>query len=130
MEVYFPYNEIKGRMKKWRKKNFPKQPRTIKEMGEKLLEPGNEKLRSYGPGVIEPITITDSDGNDHMILIDRELINKRFKNLKNAKIFIDGTFQTTPKLDDIYQLLTVMMMHHNHVSVLIQSRAGQKLGVW
>lgn len=102
-------------MKRWRQKQFPKQPKNILEMGTLLRNDANKKLLDYGKGKMQSVIITDADGCNHLLLFDQELINAEFKNVPNSRAWIDGTFQTTVKLDDAYQHVTIMVSKYDHV---------------
>lgn len=86
------------------------------EMGNILSNESNKKLLDYGKGCLTAITITDADGCNHLILYDKELINQEFRGIPNARCWIDGTFETTAKLDDAYQHITYMSSKYDHVS--------------
>lgn len=103
-------------MKRWRQKQFPKQPKTILGMGTLLGNNDNKKLLDYGKGTLQSVIITDADGCNHLLLFDQQLINEEFKNVPNSRAWIDGTFKTTVKLDDAYQHATVMVSKYDHVS--------------
>lgn len=103
-------------MKKWRRRMFPTQPNIILEMGRLLKDPENKKLLDYGKGTLQVETITDADVCHHLIVRDQALIDEYFRDVPNLRSWIDGTFQTTAKLEDAYQTLTVMLAKDDHVS--------------
>lgn len=56
----------------------------------------------------------DRDGEQHIIFYDPAFIREIMPNV--TKIFIDASFQTTPRITRVSQLLTLKVVSHGHVS--------------
>lgn len=109
-----PYEKVKASMKYWRRKAFPANPNTLGQFLAQLREPCNNHLRSYNSSEMLIADVKDQDDNLHMIFWDQQFVGEVMRGA--TKIFIDGTFQTTPRVVDAYQLVTIMAVRYNHVS--------------
>ena len=83
-------------------------------MATQLAQPESSRLLEYDVGRLVSRRIVDSLGKVHILLYDPEFVGSQFCTV--SKIFIDGTFKTTPRLRDVYQLVTVLGVTYDHVS--------------
>lgn len=113
--VEVPYHVIKSSMANWRRGVWPASPKNLDEFHRVLTAPGNEKLTTYNDASMTLEHIVDNDGEKHEVFYDPVFVRKVMPSA--TKIFIDATFQTTPRMAGISQLLTVMVVSHNHVSL-------------
>lgn len=77
-----------------------------------LEDPQNQRLLEYDLGKMSPVSISDDEGNVHLLMYDPELANE-FLNVSH--VVIDGTFQTTPRVRGVYQLVAVLGVKYDHV---------------
>lgn len=112
--VEVPYHVVKTSMANWRRGIWPASPKSLAEFHRVLTAPGNEKLTSYNDATMTLDSVVDSDGEQHVIFYDPVFVRKVMTTA--TKIFVDATFQTTPRMAGISQLLTIMVVSHNHAS--------------
>ena len=84
---------------------YPPNPTSLGEMAAQLEQPEHYRLLEYDIGRLL--------GKTHIVIYDLEFVHV-FRNV--ARIFINGTFETTPRVRDVYQLVTVLGVTHGHVS--------------
>lgn len=104
-------------MKVWRRQVYPRDPTTLEEFYVQLKDPQNAKLLNYNSTKMTIEKVQDSDGEEHLIIYDDGLVKEIFRN--SRKLFVDGTFQTTPHVQGVYQLVTFMAICFGHVSLKI-----------
>lgn len=102
-------------MKVWRRQIYPRDPTTLQEFYDQLRDPRNENLLKYNSTMMKIEKVVDSDGEEHVVIYDDTLVKDVFSNAK--KIFVDGTFATTPHVEGVYQLVTFMAVCFGHVSL-------------
>ena len=112
----YPYNQVLGLMKSWRKKIFPKNPTSFEEFIDVIRAPANSKLLQYDEGFLDVRVVVDSNGDKHVLFFDRELIQTEFYELKNIRLLIDTTFKVLPIMIGAYQVLIIMCVKMDHVS--------------
>lgn len=98
----------------WRRAIWPANPSNLSDFYNKLTAAGKEGLCSYNDSSMTVDSVIDEDGEQHLVFYDRAFINDVMPQV--TKVFIDGTFQTTPAMAGEYQLLTLMVVTHSHVS--------------
>lgn len=103
-------------MKHWRRRCFPPNPTNLAGFLDQLRQPCYSNLLNYERNLITINEVTDIDGCLHLIFYDSEFVQNVMSGA--TKIFVDGTFQTTPRPTDAYQLVMVMAVRFNHVSLL------------
>lgn len=59
--------------------------------------------------------ILDGGGESHILFYDPVFVRKIMPNV--SKVFVDAMFQITPRLQGVSQLLTLMVVSHDHVSL-------------
>ena len=103
-------------MKRWRSGKFPITPRTLVQFANQLTYPNNKNLLIHNNVKMSGRIINSLNSEMHMMLYDEEFIRKPFGNVE--QILIDGSFKTMPRLQGVYQFLTVIGITQNHVSQL------------
>ena len=81
---------------------MPPNLRTISEMSRLLRQ--NDRPLKFNNGRFSERLVTDSDGKNHLILFDGELM-KKVPHI--STLLIDTTFDPTPNLTDATQLFVV-----------------------
>lgn len=81
------------------------------------MDEGNACLRNYNNNEMFVHEIVDGDGCQHVIMYDHNFAADVMTNA--SRIFIDGTFQTTPRIAGATQLVTIMAVTHSHVSIFL-----------
>lgn len=102
-------------MKNWRRQIFPRDPKTLQEFHAQLSNPRNENLLKYNSTKMSIKMVQDSGGEQHLNIYDDSLVKEIFKDAQ--KVFVDGTFQCTPSVIGVYQLVTFMAICYGHVSL-------------
>lgn len=102
-------------MKVWRRQIYPRDPTTVQEFYDQLIDPRNENLLVHNSTKMTNKKVTDSDGVEHVIMYDADLVRDIFRDAR--KLFVDGTFQVTPHVAGVYQLVTFMAVCFGHVSL-------------
>lgn len=105
-------------MRNWRRKIYPRNPHNFAEFINQLQYDQNNKLLAYNTSIMTVDVVTDDDDCQHIIFYDKDFIRQLFTR-SVSKVFIDGTFKTTPNLFGAYQLVTVMVVAYGHVSGLL-----------
>ncbi|XP_043288577.1 uncharacterized protein [Venturia canescens] len=90
---------------------YPPSPRTLQSMAEQCQQPECRRLLEYDLGTINTTTITDDEGNVHFLMHDPQFTSE-FVDVTHT--FIDGTFQTTPRVRGVYQLVTILGVKYDH----------------
>ena len=114
VKVLLPFNSIVSTLKRWRRAMYRPNPTSLGEMAAQLEQPEHYRLLEYDIGRLQSKRVVDSLGKTHIVIYDLEFVHNVFRNV--ARIFIDGTFGTTPRVRDVYQLVTVLGVTHGHVS--------------
>lgn len=108
-----PYQAIKSSMINWRRGHYPANPTTLDEFKEQLTDEANFRLLTYNHNELTVQEIVDGDGCQHLIIYDQNFLKRGA-----SRIFIDGTFQCTPRIAGATQLVTIMAVTYSHVSIL------------
>ena len=111
-----PYNTIRASMKVWRRAIYPRQPETLAEFALQLADPANELILQYHSGQLKSTLLRDANNDIHLFLWDQQFLS--YVEMNISHFFIDGTFQTTPNMNGVYQLVTLMGIFHGHVSII------------
>lgn len=114
-----PCYVIKTSMANWRRGIWPANPKNLADFHRVLSTPGNEKLTSYNDAAMTVDKVMDSQREEHVIFYDSVFVRQVMPTA--TKIFIDATFQSTPRMAGVSQLLTVMVVAHNHVCSITSS---------
>lgn len=114
--VLIPYPTIKSSMRNWRRMVYPTNPTSLSEFMQQLGDPTNEHLKSYNDSLMTVNSVIDADGCEHVVLFDEVFVRAVMS--RATLIFVDGTFQTTPLLAGVTQLVTIMAVTYSHVSSL------------
>ena len=93
---------------------YPPNPTSLREMAAQLEQPEHYRLLKYDIGRLQCKRVVDNLGKTNIVIYDLEFVHNVFRNV--ARIFTDGTFETTPRVRDVYQLVTVLGVTHGHVS--------------
>lgn len=83
-------------------------------MADQLEQPESEKLLQYHVGKLTTRKIVDTENNVHLLMYDAQFAEE-FANVTH--VFIDGTFQTTPRVRGVYPLVTVLGIKYDHVRI-------------
>lgn len=108
-------------MKRCRKNVYPPHPQNIFEFANRLTDPQYERNLEYQigrganamHGQLSVRLVTDDRGNNHALLYDEAFISTKMREVD--RIFVDGTFRSTPNLNDATQLVTIMGIKQNYV---------------
>lgn len=115
VRVQIPFNSILDSMKRWRRASFPPCPNTLELMARQLADdPDCERILQSDHSQLTTKTIYDREGNVHLLIYDAPWVRQGFRRVD--RLFIDGTFQTTPQVAGVHQLLTLMAVRFDHVS--------------
>lgn len=115
VRVLVPFNSILTTLKRLRRWEFPACPNSLLEMADGLENPDNARLLQHaGRQLLNTRRIIDAQGNLHILIFSPEFVANEFNAV--SKLFIDGTFKTTPRVQGVYQLLTILGIRYNHVS--------------
>jgi hypothetical protein len=109
-------------MKRCRKNSYPPHPQNIREFVEQLMDPQYQRNLEYQVGRgdntehgrISVTLVTDARGNNHALIRDEVFVREEMRDVD--RLFIDGTFRSTPNINDAAQLVTIMGIKLNHVS--------------
>lgn len=112
--IEVPYSAIKSSMSNWRKAICPANPKSLTEFVIKLNTAGNEHLTAYNDAAMTVDSVIDRDQHEHVVFYDQNFVLQIIPGV--SKVFIDATFQTTPTMVGVAQLLTVMVVAYGHVS--------------
>lgn len=104
-------------MRNWRRKIYPANPNTLSQFAEQLKDGRNDHLLAYNTSIMTVETLTDDDGDEHILMYDKDHILKLFTS-DATKIFVDGTFQTTPNIANAYQLISIIAIRFGRVSLI------------
>lgn len=113
--IEVPYYVIKSSMAIWRRAVWPANRSSLANFYNQLSAARNEHLSSYNYTSMSTDSVIDGDGEQHLVFHDPAFIREVMPNV--TKVFIDATFQTTPAMVGVYQLLTLMVVTHGHVSL-------------
>ena len=102
-------------MKHYRLQEFPPCPNSLCEFAAQLNAGGYCKVLDYDTNSVTSINVVDSDGFTHLLFYDLDLIKRNCGFVTH--MFIDGTFKTRPRIKDCTQLLNVLVVIHNRVSL-------------
>ena len=117
-------------MKRRRRERFPPSPRNLQEFVDQVSDSARARILEYESGRLSIQLITDNDGAQHA----QNFVNTEMADV--SKLLIDATFATRPRLEGVYQLLTVMGIKFSHVRHFIYYKllylAGlyQKSKIW
>ena len=100
-------------MKRRRRERFPPSPRNLQEFVDQVSDPARARILEYESGRLSIQLITDNDGAQHVLFHDQNFVNTEMADV--SKLLIDATFATRPRLEGVYQLLTVMSIKFSHV---------------
>lgn len=110
------YKSLNSSMKRWRLKNFPPSPTSLQQFLQQMDQNLYAKVLRYSEGhSMTAHGVTDTNGDTHVIFFDQLFIEQFLQSVR--RLFIDATFQCRPNMSDICQLLTVMGVVSNHVSL-------------
>ena len=104
-------------MKECRRKHYPACPRNIQEFVDRLADPAQARILEYDTGRLTVKMITDADNAQHAIFVDENFVREEMAEV--SKLFIDATYQSTPRIAGAYQLLSIMGIKLNHVRKFI-----------
>lgn len=102
-------------MQQCRRQHYPPNPRTIDEFVTRLSDTAYERNLEYCNGRLSVTLIIDSSGARHALLFDENFVRQQMGDV--TKILIDGTFRSRPRIEGVYQLVTIMGIKLNHVSI-------------
>ena len=100
-------------MKRRRRERFPPSPRNLQEFVDQVSDPARARILEYESGRLSIQLIMDNDGAQHVLFHDQNFVNTAMADV--SKLLIDATFATRPRLEGVYQLLTVMGIKFSHV---------------
>ncbi|XP_043286702.1 uncharacterized protein [Venturia canescens] len=109
---YVSFRAIRSFMQQCRKKNYPPNPRTIQEFVDRLTDPQFARILEYINGRLTVRSVTDDSGAQHAILYDEDFVRREMSEV--TKLLIDATFCTRPRIEGVYQLMTIMGIKLNH----------------
>lgn len=102
-------------MQKCRKHHYPPSPRTIEQFVGRLSDPAYTRNLEYGTGRFSVQLITDESGAQHAVFYDENFIRQEMTDV--SRLLIDATFRSRPRIEGVYQLLTIMGIKLNHVRI-------------
>ena len=111
----YPFSDIKRSLQRWRRSFLPKNPSTLKHMTKTLTQEKNQRILQYERGQLSCTPVDDTDGQTHLIIWDKQLIADEFADIECLRLLIDATYQVTPKLQGVYQLLIIMIIKQDRV---------------
>lgn len=117
--LWTPYQNIKSSIKKWRRDVFPANIKNIRDFCTELNNEAIKPLFETETVKLQSKLITDADNNVHLVFYDLDFIRKHFQQVK--ELFIDATFDTVTKLDDAYQLFSILGIIVECVSITDQT---------
>lgn len=101
-------------MQKCRRRHYPPCPRTVEEFVDRLSGPASARNLEYGHGRLSIRLVTDDGGAQHVLFWDENFVHQEMATV--SRLLIDATFRTRPRVDGVYQLMTIMGIKLNHVS--------------
>lgn len=104
-------------MKECRRRRYPQCPHTLAEFAQQLLCQEHARNLEYNAGRLSVMLITDINDSQHVVFYDENFIREEMSEV--ARLFIDATFRSRPRIEGVYQLLTIMGVKLNHVSFLL-----------
>ncbi|XP_043287572.1 uncharacterized protein [Venturia canescens] len=106
------YLEIRSFMKKCRRRRYPQQPHTIEVFVQQLTAPEYTRNLEYETGHLTVVLITDENNGKHVIFYDAKFVQEEMTEV--TRLFIDATFKSRPRLQGVYQVLTILGVKLNH----------------
>lgn len=104
-------------MANWRRSKWPANPTSLAQFYDQINAPSNEHLSVYNETSMTVDSVIDGDQEQHIVFSDPVFLKEIMPNVD--KVFLDATFQTTPTISGVSQLLTLMVVSHGHVSLKI-----------
>lgn len=102
-------------MHKSRLQNYPPSPHTIGEFVDRLNDPTYRRNLEYGSGRLSVRLVTDDGGAQHALIFDENFVREEMQDV--SKLLIDATFSSRPRIDGVYQLMTIMGIKLDHVRI-------------
>ncbi|XP_043282398.1 uncharacterized protein [Venturia canescens] len=106
------FRSIRSFMKVCRKKHYPPSPHTVREFVDRLVDPVFARNLEYDNGRLSVRLIIDNSGAQHALFFDKNFVRQEMAEV--SRLLIDGTFCSRPRIDGVYQLLTIMGIKLNH----------------
>lgn len=79
----------------------------------RLLDPAHARNLESTNGRLSVHLITDESGAQHALFWDAVFVSEEMGDV--SRLLIDATFRSRPRIEGVYQLLTIMGIKLNHV---------------
>lgn len=109
------FPSIRSFLKKCRRRRYPPCPANISEFVDKLSSAENARNLEYSTGRLSVNLIVDENGSQHALFFDENFVRDEMHDV--TRLLVDATFRARPRIEGATQLLTVMGIKLNHVSI-------------
>ncbi|XP_051167015.1 uncharacterized protein LOC127285188 [Leptopilina boulardi] len=113
--VNVTFNSMESNLYKWKLRTLPSLPpipESVQNFVEIINSPENQQWKQFNDGQFSVTVTRDITGSTSAIFIDIQFAERIIAD--NNMVYLDATYKVVPKIEDAYQLLTLIMIKFNH----------------
>lgn len=113
-----PFEIIRASLRNWRRLVFPPAPANILEFAARLANAQNAVFLQYNSGKLSTVMLRDANNDIHVCIFYVNFLTHVQEDITVYQIY--STYQTTPEVEGVMQLCTLMGIYHELLFIIFK----------